>query len=42
MNITRMSALHTALQPTSAQEALWTEFLHKIKPIKMDQPVPQV
>jgi hypothetical protein len=39
---TRMSALHTSLQLTSAQEASWTEFLNKIKPVKMDQPtVPQ-
>ena len=36
----RMSALHTALQLTSDQEASWTEFLNKIKPVKMDKPVP--
>lgn len=37
----RMSALHTSLQLTSTQEASWTEFLNKIKPVKMDKPVPQ-
>ena len=37
----RMSALHTALQLTSAQEASWTELLNKIKPVKLDQPVSQ-
>lgn len=37
----RMSALHTALQLTSAQEASWTEFVNKIKPVKMEAPVPQ-
>jgi periplasmic protein CpxP/Spy len=37
----RMSALHTALQLTSAQEASWTEFLNKIKPVKMEAPAPQ-
>lgn len=37
----RMSTLHTALQLTSAQEVSWTEFLNKIKPVKIDKPVPQ-
>jgi hypothetical protein len=37
----RMSALHTALQLNSAQEASWTEFLNKIKPVKMEDPVTQ-
>jgi protein CpxP len=37
----RMSALHTSLQLTSVQEPSWTKFLNKIKPVKMDKPVPQ-
>lgn len=37
----RMSALHAALQLTSAQETSWTELLNKIKPVKMEEPVPQ-
>lgn len=37
----RMSALHTALQLTPAQETSWAEFLNKIKPVKMEEPAPQ-
>ncbi|RFC32206.1 MAG: LTXXQ motif family protein [Candidatus Nitrotoga sp. SPKER] len=37
----RMSALHTALQLTTNQEASWTEFLNKIKPVKMEKPASQ-
>lgn len=34
----RMSALHTALKLSSSQEAAWTEFSGKMKPVKMDMP----
>lgn len=33
-----MSALHTALKLSSSQEAAWTEFSGKMKPVKMDMP----
>ena len=34
----RMSALHTALKLSASQEAAWTEFSNKMKPVKMDKP----
>lgn len=34
----RMSALQTSLQLTSNQEASWTEFSNKLKPVKIDRP----
>lgn len=34
----RMSALHTALKLSASQEAAWTEFSGKMKPVKMDKP----
>jgi len=34
----RMSALHTALKLTTSQEAAWTEFSSKMKPVRMDKP----
>ncbi len=34
----RMSALHTALKLSASQEAAWTEFSGKMKPVKMDMP----
>jgi periplasmic protein CpxP/Spy len=34
----RMSALHDNLKLTSSQEASWTEFSNKMKPVKMDKP----
>ena len=33
-----MTKLHDALKLTSAQEAGWTEFSNKMKPVKMDKP----
>jgi protein CpxP len=33
-----MAKLHGALKLTSAQEAAWTEFSNKMKPVKMDKP----
>jgi periplasmic protein CpxP/Spy len=33
-----MAKLHGALKLTPAQEAAWTEFLNKTKPVKMDKP----
>jgi periplasmic protein CpxP/Spy len=33
-----MSALHDALKLTSSQDASWTEFSNKMKPVKMDKP----
>ena len=33
-----MAKLHGALTLTSAQEAAWTEFSNKMKPVKMDKP----
>jgi hypothetical protein len=33
-----MAKLHGALKLTSAQEADWTEFSNKMKPVKMDKP----
>jgi len=37
----RMSALHTALKLSANQEAAWTEFSNKIKPVKMEKPMHQ-
>jgi hypothetical protein len=37
----RMSALHTALKLSASQEAAWTEFSGKMKPVKMDKPAHQ-
>lgn len=34
----RMAALHTVLKLSSSQDAAWTEFLGKMKPVKMDMP----
>ena len=34
----RMSALHTDLKLSASQEAAWTEFSGKMKPVKMDKP----
>ena len=34
----RMSALHDNLKLKSSQEASWTEFSNKMKPVKMDKP----
>lgn len=34
----RMSALQTSLQLTPSQEASWTEFSNKLKPVKIDRP----
>ena len=34
----RMSALHTALKLSANQEAAWTEFSGKMKPVEMDKP----
>lgn len=34
----RMSALHSALKLSASQEAAWTEFSGKMKPVKMDKP----
>jgi len=36
-----MAKLHDALKLTSAQEAAWTEFSSKMKPVKMDKMEPQ-
>lgn len=33
-----IAKLHGALKLTSAQEAAWTEFSNKMKPVKMDKP----
>jgi hypothetical protein len=33
-----MAKLHGALKLSSAQEAAWTEFSNKMKPVKMDKP----
>jgi periplasmic protein CpxP/Spy len=33
-----MAKLHGALKLTSTQEAAWTEFSNKMKPVKMDKP----
>lgn len=34
----RISALHTALKLATSQEAAWTEFSDKMKPVKMEKP----
>ncbi len=37
----RMAALHSALKLSASQEAAWTEFSEKMKPVRMDTPKPK-
>lgn len=37
----RISALHTALKLAASQEAAWTEFSNKMKPVKVEKPAQQ-